>query len=297
MRKTFQLEKRAWWILGSIISSAMILSCLPLRAGEKKADEQTRDEKAPDEKKVEQKKAAVQKPQADAPEPRVFTGDDGNKLPYLLLKPAGYDPAKKYPLVLFYHGAGERGDDNRSQWKNGVPVFQSPENREKYPCFVVAPQCPAGKQWVDVPWGADSEVQPEEPSETMKLSLEILDAVRKEFPIDSDRIYVCGLSMGGFATWDVIARHPGLFAAAVPVCGGGDEKTAAKIKDLPIWAFHGGADNVVKTIRSRNMIAALKEAGGSAKYTEYEGVGHNSWDKAFNDPELLKWMFEQKKAR
>ncbi|HET6250126.1 MAG TPA: dienelactone hydrolase family protein, partial [Tepidisphaeraceae bacterium] len=195
----------------------------------------------------------------------------------------------------FYHGAGERGDDNKSQWKNGVEVFQKPENREKYACFVVAPQCPKDKQWVNVPWGDNSETQPAEPSEQMKLSLEILESLRKDYSVDGNRIYVMGLSMGGFATWDVITRKPKLFAAAVPICGGGDEKMAAKIKDLPIWAFHGGADPVVKTIRSRNMIAAIKEAGGNPKYTEYPGVGHASWEPAFRDPELLKWLFEQKR--
>src|SRR5207302_1368400 len=121
-----------------------------------------------------------------------------------LLKPRDFDPQKKYPLVLFYHGAGERGADNRIQWRNGVEVFQKPENREKFPCFVIAPQCPTGKQWVNVPWGADSEVLPPEPSEQLKLSLAILKTVEHEFPIDSTRLYVAGISMGGYATWDVI---------------------------------------------------------------------------------------------
>jgi len=238
---------------------------------------------------------ATTKPAEDTPQPRTFTAADGKTLPYLLLKPKDFGPAKNYPLVMFYHGAGERGDDNKSQWKNGVEVFQAPENRAKFPCFVIAPQCPKDKQWVNVPWGDDSEVQPAEPGEELKLSLEILESVRKEFPIDPSRLYVMGLSMGGYATWDVISRYPDLFAAAVPICGGGDEKTAAKIKDLPVWAFHGGADNVVKTIRTRNMIAAIKDAGGNPKYTEYPGVGHGSWGPAFRDPELLPWLFEQKR--
>jgi predicted peptidase len=239
-------------------------------------------------------KADVQ-PSKDQPEPRVFSDAEGATMPYLLLKPKDYDPQMHYPLVVFYHGAGERGDDNHAQWRNGVEVFQKPENREKFLCFVIAPQCPAGKQWVNVPWGDDSEVQPAEPSRQLKLSLAILKSIEHEFPIDEKRLYVAGLSMGGFATWDVITRYPDLFAAAVPVCGGGDEKQAGKIKDLPIWAFHGGADTTVKTIRSRNMIAAIKEAGGHPKYTEYPGVGHGSWGPAFKEPELLKWMFEQKR--
>jgi predicted peptidase len=221
---------------------------------------------------------------------------NGSKLPYLLLKPSNYDAQKKYPLVMFYHGAGERGDDNKSQWRNGVEVFAKPENQAKYPCFVIAPQCPKNRQWVNVPWDAGSEVQPAEPSEQLKMSLEILKAVEKEFSIDTNRIYVTGLSMGGFATWDVITRYPDLFAAAVPVCGGGDEKQAAKIKDLPIWAFHGGADTTVKTVRSRNMIAAIKEAGGKPRYTEYPGVGHSSWVSAYAEPELLPWLFKHTRA-
>jgi predicted peptidase len=129
----------------------------------------------------------------------------------------------------------------------------------------------------------------------LKLSLEILASVQKEFSIDSHRLYVMGLSMGGYATWDVTTRHPEMFAAAVPVCGGGDEKEAGKIKNLPIWAFHGGSDPVVKTVRTRNMIVAIKEAGGNPKYTEYPGVGHDSWTPAFKEPELLPWLFAQKR--
>jgi predicted peptidase len=238
---------------------------------------------------------ASAKSAADQPEARVFTDSAGAKMPYLLLKPKGFELNKAYPLVLFYHGAGERGDDNHSQWRNGVEVFQRPENREKFPCFVVAPQCPVKKQWVNVPWGADSEVQPAEPSAELTLSLQILRSVEQEFNIDRNRLYVAGISMGGYATWDVITRYPDLFAAAVPVCGGGDEKQAAKIKDLPIWAFHGGEDKTVKTIRTQNMIAAIKAAGGNPRYTQYPGVGHGSWGPAFKEPQLLAWMFEQKR--
>ena len=241
-------------------------------------------------------RAADDKAASDQPEARVYTNADGGKLPYLLLKPRNYDPGKHYPLVMFYHGAGERGDDNHNQWKNGVQVFSFPENREKFPCFVIAPQCPNEKKWVDVAWDAESEVQPAGPGEQLKLSLEILDKVQKEFSIDSHRLYVMGLSMGGYATWDVTTRRPDMFAAAVPICGGGDEKQAGKIKDVPIWAFHGGADPVVKTLRTRNMVAAVKEAGGNPKYTEYPGVGHDSWTQAFKEPELLPWLFAQKRA-
>src|SRR5665213_256591 len=143
----------------------------------------------------------------DQPEARVFTDAAGASLPYLLLKPKDYDPAKHYPILMFYHGAGERGDDNHKQWRNGVEVFQTPENREKYPCFIIAPQCPVDKKWVNVDWSAESETQPAAPSDQLRLSLEILKAAEKEFSIDPKRRYVTGLSMGGYATWDVITRY------------------------------------------------------------------------------------------
>jgi predicted peptidase len=236
------------------------------------------------------------KPADDAPQPLTFAATDGKTLPYLLLKPKNFDPAKKYPLVMFYHGAGERGDDNKSQWKNGIEVFQTPENRTKFPCFIVAPQCPKDKQWVNVPWGDDSEVQPAEPSDELKLSLEVLESVRKEFPIDSSRLYVMGLSMGGYATWDVITRYPDLFAAAVPICGGGDEKMAAKIKDLPIWAFHGAKDPTVPIARSEEMVKALKDLGADVKFTVYPEAKHDSWTETYDNPELFSWFLAHKRG-
>ena len=138
-------------------------------------------------------------------------------------------------------------------------------------------------------------VQPKEPSEPMRLVLELIDAVRKDYPVDPKRIYITGLSMGGFGTWDVLARRPDLFAAAVPICGGADETTAPTMATIPIWAFHGAKDPAVKVSRTRNMIEALKKAGGEPKYTEYPDVGHNSWVPAFKDPEMMKWLFAQKK--
>lgn len=223
----------------------------------------------------------------------IYKSSDGLALPYRLLKPKDYDPNKRYPLVVFLHGAGERGDDNQSQLKWGVGLFGEPANRDKFPCFVVAPQCPAGKQWVNVPWGDDSEVQPVEPSESMRLAMGLVDSVQKQYGIDDKRLYITGMSMGGFGTWDAITRWPDRFAAAVPVCGGGDNKQAAKIAHLPLWAFHGALDTVVKTHRSRDMIAAMKEAGGNPKYTEYPAVGHDSWARAYVDPEFLPWLFAQ----
>jgi len=225
----------------------------------------------------------------------VFESSKGGKLPYRLLKPQSIEAGKTYPLVVFLHGAGERGADNEKQMVHGVPQFASKENREKYPCFLVAPQCPADQRWVEVDWSADSHVQPKTPGEAGRLTLELIDKLAKELSIDGKRIYITGLSMGGYGVWDLAARKPDLFAAAAPVCGGADESTAATIKHIPAWAFHGAKDTAVKPKRSRNMIAALEKAGGKPKYTEYPDVGHNSWDNAYKDPEFYKWLFDQKK--
>jgi predicted peptidase len=226
---------------------------------------------------------------------RVFRSEDGKTLPYRLLKPKDYDSKKKYPLVLFLHGAGERGDNNSAQMRNMVAAFWSQENREKYPCFVLIPQCPLNEKWVEVDWAADSHKQPEQISPSLAMTLQVLEKLQKEFSIDPHRLYVMGISMGGYGTWDLITRKPELFAAAVPVCGGGDEATASQITKLPIWVFHGGIDTVVKTIRSRNMVEAIRKAGGTPRYTEIPSCSHNSWDPAMATPELLPWLFAQKR--
>jgi predicted peptidase len=196
-------------------------------------------------------------------EKREFTDASGDKLLYRLLKPEGYDPNQKYPLVVFLHGAGERGSDNTTQLVHGMADFASDKIMEKYPAIVIAPQCPDGKQWVEVPWTVDEHQMPKEPSRPLAQTLELMTALQKEFSIDRDRLYITGLSMGGFGVWDAIQRQPELFAATAPVCGGGDVALAKRIKDVPTWAFHGDQDGVVKVRRSRDMIAAMKAAGGS----------------------------------
>lgn len=226
----------------------------------------------------------------------VFDNEKG-KIRYRLLKPKNFEwgDGKEYPLVLFFHGAGERGDDNETPLTHIYELFTNEENREDYPCFVIVPQCPENIKWVDTDWGAEAHTMPEVPSVPMQLSFDVLQDALDNYPIDSDRIYVTGLSMGGFGTWDAISREPDLFAAAVPVCGGGDEKQAEKIKNLPIWTFHGALDTVVKTDRTRNMIQAIQNMGGNPKYTEYPDIAHGSWKPAYVDKELLPWLFLQKK--
>jgi poly(3-hydroxybutyrate) depolymerase len=377
-------------------------------------------------------------------EPRQLKDADGYVLNYRLYKPRNYDPAKQYPLILFLHGAGERGNNNTAQVRDALHWAKDSVQHD-HPCFILAPQCPGSRyafqvygtakdfdpsnntyaratagawktyklhlatlpagakqhlslinasarnapapaksefrnlrvyeegatpalldlrkldfsrrqgngksavsedgttialegdlrlkapfaytvtprsivefdfrstrqglahaialdeddffdyRWANMDWAAKKGSAAKAPSTPARLALAALDALRKEFNLDPSRLYLTGLSMGGYGTWDTIARHPKLFAAAVPVCGGGDESTAPAIKDLPIWCFHGGADKTVPPERSRNMIEALKAAGGHTRYTEYPGVGHNSWDKAYAEPELPTWLFAQKR--
>jgi predicted peptidase len=227
---------------------------------------------------------------------KTYTDAKGRVLPYRLLEPEPIEPGVKYPLVLFLHGAGERGSDNAKQLVHGVPEFAKSENRKKYPCFLIAPQCPERASWVDLNWTVKSVTQPAKPSRSMHLVLELLDKLTLELPIDKDRIYVTGLSMGGFGTWDLICRRPEFSAAAVPICGGGDPAHAESIASMPIWIFHGAKDGAVRPELSRKMVAALTKAGAHPKYTEYPDEGHLSWIPAYKDPELFSWLFAQKRS-
>ncbi len=216
---------------------------------------------------------------------------------YRLLKPEKIEAGKEYPVVLFFHGAGERGNDNVNQLKYFPTWMAEPERRAKFPCFVIALQCPANQKWVDRPWDKKtSQPMLAEMSEPMRNAVEILDEVIAHNPVDKDRVYLTGMSMGGYGAWDLAARMPERFAAVAPICGGGDEKQAERLAKLPIWVWHGGADPVVPVERSRQMIEAIKKAGGSPKYTELPGVGHDSWTRAYTDPDgLIPWMFAQKR--
>jgi predicted peptidase len=231
----------------------------------------------------------------DRYEGRVFTGADGSELPYRLLVPKAGEKGKKYPLVIFLHGAGERGTDNKVQLVHAMNEFASDVVMEKYPAIVIAPQCGDGEQWVNVPWTDDRHTMPEKPSKYLDLTLQLIDSHIKNLNVDTSRIYITGLSMGGFGTWDAVQRRPDFFAAAVPVCGGGDMNEAKKIAHVPIWAFHGDEDGVVKPGRSRDMVAALEAAGGKPRYTEFITTGHDSWVQTYRNPEMYEWLFSQKK--
>ncbi len=228
-------------------------------------------------------------------EPRDFVGTSKVPLKYRLLKPLDYRPGKKYPLILFLHGAGERGDDNLVTLKHAAKDFADIERRKKYPCYVVVPQCPKEQKWSDVDWSKASSEQPKTASQSLQSAKELIDEMVETAGVDKNKIYITGLSMGGYGTWDAIARYEGFFAAAAPVCGGGDPKMVGKFARLPIWCFHGEADPVVKVLRSREMIDALKTIGSPVKYTEYPGVNHDSWTATYANPDFYQWLFSQQK--
>jgi predicted peptidase len=213
-------------------------------------------------------------------------------LPYRLLKPENSE-TKKFPLVIFLHGAGERGIDNEVHIKHITAVFGHPDNRRKYPCYVLAAQCPQDMMWAGHDREGNRLVMRANPTKPMALLIQLIEKIENEFPIDPTRIYVTGLSMGGFGAFDLLARFPQRFAAAAPICGGGDPETVSSFKHVPIWAFHGALDRVVSARQSRVMVTALHEAGAAPGYTEYPDVGHDSWTFAYADPYLLPWLFSK----
>ena len=221
----------------------------------------------------------------------------GNELLYRFMIPDGYnqDSTEKYPLVLFMHGAGERGNDNEVQLTYVDEVFGSDEMRKQHPAFVLVPQCPENQQWVDVDWSLSSHIMPKKMSQSSTLTMALLVTIIAKYNVDIDRIYVVGLSMGGYASWDLISRFPFLFAGAIPICGGGDELMASVIAEVPVWAFHGGTDKVVPVERSRNMVSAISDNGGTPKYTEFPNKGHLVWNAAFATNGIWDWLFSQSK--
>jgi len=225
---------------------------------------------------------------------RVHQGRDGSTLPYRLLQPDSME--SPLPLVLLLHGAGERGDDNLAQLGNGAAEWLgSDDARRQHPCIFVLPQCPSDARWVEVDWSASSHRMPAAASRPMTLVQSLVEDLAASLPVDTRRMYVVGLSMGGFGTWDLISRWPQRFAAAVPICGGGDPGQAGPLRDLPLWAFHGARDSVVSVERSRQMIAALRDLGGQPRYTELPEVAHDAWNVAFAHPDLRPWLFSQRR--
>lgn len=233
---------------------------------------------------------------------RVYTSSDGKALNYRILYPKGYHKNKKYPVLLFLHGAGERGNDNEKQLIHGADLFLKTENMDKFPAIVLFPQCPENKSW------ASLNIKQEDgkkiyqrnsgnrPGEMAELLDGFLNEIKNTTEVDSKRLYIMGLSMGGFGTLEMLYLFPDRFATAVPICGGHmTDLAGVYAKKVPIWLFHGAKDNVVPPDFSRNLYAKLKELGAEVKYTEFPEADHNSWDSTFATPELLTWIFSHHK--
>lgn len=221
-------------------------------------------------------------------ETRTFVSSKGDTLKYLFLQPLNYDPSRKYPLVVCLHGGPIPIHSDRARHAEvpePAPLLSQEANREKYPAFIFVPQGPPGHSWggfLNFP-SVDS------------LVFETIGALEQEFEIDQNRRYVAGGSLGGYGAWYFIATRPEMFAAAIPFCGGGNPALAKKMAGVPVWAFHGDEDRSVSVRGSRNMIAAIRKAGGNPRYTEFAGVGHNVWPEVSKTPGLLDWLFAQKR--
>ncbi|MGE3440888.1 MAG: dienelactone hydrolase family protein [Blastocatellales bacterium] len=254
-------------------------------------------------------------------EGKTFQGASGETLPYHLFVPKGYSAKKKYPLVVWLHGKS-RDTSNKLNHitggsQPGATVWVKAENQAKHPCLVIAPHCPDDKLWINLTnMPANIPSSPEQmekvlssitpavmeelassakPSEQLRLAAELIEAMQKSWSIDARRIYLAGQSMGGFATWALIGEQADKFAAAVPLCSGGNVAHAPRLTRLPIWAFHGDKDPLVPVTLSRRMIEEIKKAGGKPKYTELAGAGHIIGEQVFATPELLPWVFAQKR--
>ena len=229
-------------------------------------------------------------------EARTFSGDW--EMPYRLFRPVATGPL---PLVLYLHGSGGLGNDNQKQMGLGnvfgTRVWALPEHQREFPCYVLVPQTDRG--WVryapPAPGDAVAQLVPGL-GEGARMALEIVTALRREFAIDERRIYVTGQSMGGAGVWHLTAQRPDLFAAAVPCCASPTLEPAVQSVRTPVWNFHGDADEAVPVAVSRERIAALRQAGGHPLATEYAGVGHNVWEWAYTEPELVRWVFAQRRA-
>ena len=221
----------------------------------------------------------------------VFENDTLN---YRILRPLNYNPNKRYPVHLFLHGSGERGNDNSSQLTHGGKLFLKKENREKYNSWVIFPQCSKNDRWPSLSsdqWDKSFNNNNSKPNKSLGLVIRLMDKFIEKKQVDKQRIYLSGLSMGGMGTFEILFRRPNMFAAATPICGNGIPQLAKLYADkVPLWIFHGSDDNVVSPKYSLAMAKAIIEAGGSPKMTLYENTGHGSWNNAFEEKDFLKWI-------
>ncbi|HEX8529671.1 MAG TPA: hypothetical protein VF646_06595 [Cytophagales bacterium] len=226
--------------------------------------------------------SATEAARADRFEAHTYVSRRGDTLRYRLMKPLNYDPTQTYPLAVCLHHGGAHGRDNVRQVENSdAPFLAHYLNREKYAAFLFVPQCPQELNW-------------QSPSVEILL-MEAMGALEAAYPIDASRRYVMGASGGGYGTWHLTSTHPGVFAAAIPRCGAGNPAFARNLVDLPIWAFHGEKDELVPVRGSREMIAAIRKAGGQPRYTEFPGVGHDMHRLFEETPGVLDWLFAQQR--
>lgn len=222
-------------------------------------------------------------------------------LPYRILYPENFDATKKYPIVLFLHGRGESGNDNQKQLNNGGKLFLSENYRQNFPSIVIFPQCAEDSYWsnVDIETVSNKRFftfqKGGEATKSMSLVLKFTDEFFKKSFADQSKIYVGGLSMGGMGTFEILRRRTKTFAAAFAICGGDNPANAKKYKNVPLWIFHGGLDDVVNPQLSYQVFRALKQLGNEPKYTIYPKANHNSWDSTFAEPALFPWLFGQQK--
>lgn len=231
-------------------------------------------------------------------EKKTFQTSFGRSMNYRIYLPADYRADRSYPMLLFLHGAGERGDDNEAQLKNVAGTLPA-DHSELRDCIIVAPQCPKNEKWVDVEnwsqcnYSTDSIPQ----SKAMREVIELLDFLQDQYSVDSDRCYVAGLSMGGYGTWDLLVRCGDRFAAAIPVCGGCDVEKAALLTDIPIRTFHGMKDPTVPYTGTSMMVERIRNLGGSKiTFTPYPEGNHLIWDEAFATDGLFTWLLSQKRS-
>lgn len=233
---------------------------------------------------------------------RTFTDADGAALPYRLLYPPKFNPKYKYPLVLFLHGAGERGNDNNKQLTHGARLFLNRQHRRKYPTIVVFPQCPTDDYWAHMLLTEQEGIRYREfpivetPKPALGRVMNLLDSLAQLEYVDANRLYLMGLSMGAMGGFELLARQPERFAAAVLICGGSNPSLVERYaRQTAIWIFHGLKDDVVLPRYSAQMYEALRAAGGKVQYTTFPNANHNSWDATFAYPNLLKWLFQQRR--
>ncbi len=237
-------------------------------------------------------------------EKRTFVHPKGDSLLYRILYPENYDRNQKYPLVIFLHGAGERGNDNEKQLTHGADLFLNQENRENFPAIVVFPQCPEDKYWINISireelfgkGDPDFSQSLEAPSRQLELVHALTKQIIKKEKVDTKRQYIMGLSMGSFGTFEALGRWPKKYAAAIAICGGGNLELAKKYAPhTAIWITHGSKDDVVPVELSRRVHQVLRDHHADVKFTEFPQANHNAWDPTFAIPELLPWLFSKHK--